>query len=75
MMAKDRVVGFRLTIEQLNRAQAIAKRLKVSRNRLIGLMINSVEVDNGQSVGINLGQNKSAIPTVQAENGAFAVEN
>lgn len=67
MMAKDRVVGFRLTIEQLNRAQAAAKRMKISRNRLIGLLINSVEVDNGQ--------NKNAVPTVQAENGAFAVEN
>lgn len=67
MMAKDRVVGFRLTIEQLNRAQAAAKRMKISRNRLIGLLINSVEVDNGQ--------NKNTVPTVQVENGAFAVEN
>jgi len=64
-----------LTEEQLNRAQAVAKRLNISRNRLMGILIDSIEIESEPSIKINLGQNKSAIPTVQAGNGAFAVEN
>ena len=75
MATKKRFAGFQLTEEQLSRAQAVAKRMNISRNRLIGLLIDSMEVEAEPSIKINLGQNKSATPTVQAGNGAFAVEN
>lgn len=74
-MTKKRFAGFQLTEEQLSRAQAVAKRLNISRNRLMGILIDSIEIESEPSIKINLGQNKSAIPTVQAGNGAFAVEN
>lgn len=74
-MTRNRFVGFRLTEEQLNRAQVVAKRLNISRNRLMGILIDSIEIESEPSIKISLAQNKSTVPTVQVENGAFAVEN
>ena len=39
-------IGFRLSVENLNRAQELAKQLGVSRNRLIQILIERAEIEN-----------------------------
>ena len=66
--------GFRLSDEHLDRAQKLAKQLGVSRNRLVGLLIERAEIKSQPVVNVSLGQNKSAEQTV-AGSGAFVGAN
>jgi hypothetical protein len=66
--------GFRLSDGHLNRAQELAKQLGVSRNKLIGLLIERAEIKSQPVVNVSLGQNKSAEQTV-AGSGAFVGAN
>lgn len=67
-------IGFRLSDEHLDRAQKLAKQLGVSRNRLVGLLIERAEIKSQPVIDVSLGQNKSAEQTVTGS-GAFVGAN
>ena len=46
--------GFRLSNEQLSRAQKLAQQLGMSRNRLIGLLIDQAEIKVQPVVEVSL---------------------
>ncbi len=45
--------GFRLTTAQLERANALTSRLGVSRNRLIGLLIDNARIESKPRVTVD----------------------
>ncbi len=47
-------IGFRLSVENLNRAQELAKQLGVSRNRLIQILIERAEIENEPAIEVIL---------------------
>lgn len=51
--------GFRLSNEQLNRAQKLAQQLGVSRNKLIGLLIDTAEIKAQPVIEVSLKNDKS----------------
>ena len=66
--------GVRLSKQNVERAQCLAKQLGVSRNKLIGLLIERAEIKSQPVIDVSLGQNKSAEQTV-AGSGAFVGAN
>ena len=67
--------GFRLSNEQLSRAQKLAQQLGMSRNRLIGLLIDQAEIKVQPVVEVSL-KSKSVDSTVsQASVNAFSGAN
>ena len=56
--------GFRLSDGHLNRAQELAKQLGVSRNKLIGLLIERAEIKSQPVINVSLKNEKSTSVTV-----------
>lgn len=56
--------SLRLSDGHLDRAQELANRLGVSRNRLIGLLIENAEVKSQPVISVNLKNEKSTSVTV-----------
>lgn len=55
--------GFRLSDGHLNRAQELAKQLGVSRNKLIGLLIERAEIKSQPVINVSLKNEKSSVST------------
>ena len=67
--------GFRLSDEHLDRAQKLAKQLGVSRNRLVGLLIENAEIKSQPVISTSVEQNKSTVSNFAGMNGAFVGSN
>lgn len=64
--------GFRLSNEQLSRAQKLAQQLGVSRNKLIGLLIDTAEIKAQPVIEVSLKNGKSMIATVEGADHALS---
>ena len=67
--------GFRLSDGHLNRAQELAKQLGVSRNKLIGLLIERAEIKSQPVISVNLKNEKSTSATVESITRALIPNN
>ena len=67
--------GFRLSDEHLDRAQKLAKQLGVSRNRLVGLLIERAEIKSQPVIDVNLKNEKSTSATVESITRALIPNN
>jgi len=68
-------IGFRLSDEHLDRAQKLAKQLGVSRNRLVGLLIERAEIKSQPVIDVNLKNVKSTSATVESITRALIPSN
>ena len=68
-------IGFRLSDEHLDRAQKLAKQLGVSRNRLVGLLIERAEIKSQPVIDVNLKNEKSTSATVESITRALIPNN
>ena len=64
--------GFRLSDEHLDRAQKLAKQLGVSRNKLIGLLIERAEIKSEPVINVSLKNEKSSVVTFQGVDTALS---
>lgn len=67
--------GFRLSDEHLDRAQKLAKQLGVSRNRLVGLLIENAEVESHPVINVSIKNEKSTSVTVESVTHALITNN
>lgn len=67
--------GFRLSNEQLSRAQKLAQQLGVSRNKLVGLLIDKAEVKSQPVIEVSLKNSESMIVTVEGADHALGCTN
>ena len=58
--------GVRLSKQNVERAQCLAKQLGVSRNKLIGLLIERAEIKSQPVINVSLKNEKSTSVTVES---------
>ena len=68
-------IGFRLSDEHLDRAQKLAKQLGVSRNRLVGLLIERAEIKSQPVINVSLKNEKSGVSTFHSVDTALIPNN
>ena len=67
--------GVRLSKENVERAQALARQLGVSRNRLLEMLIENAQVESQPSIVVSLGQNKNGAVSARNQSTVFVSSN